>query len=104
LLELVIVKHLAQRLLPKSTRLLKKVLFKKVLDKIPLIVFNQRYGVFLGWFHEETEILKTILPMKMGKRWRTYADKNPRELKGNWKMEIKGMDGNLLKDIKFKVE
>jgi hypothetical protein len=56
------------------------------------------------WFHEEKEILKTILPMKMGKRWRTYAGKNLRRLKGGWKVEIKGMDGNLLKEIKFKVE
>jgi len=25
-------------------------------------------------------------------------------LKGDWKVEMKGMDGNLLKEIKFKVE
>jgi hypothetical protein len=56
------------------------------------------------WFHEQKEILEAILPMKMGKRWRTYADKNLRGLKGGWKVEIKGMDGNLLKEIKFKVE
>jgi hypothetical protein len=31
------------------------------------------------WFHEE-EVLKTILPMKMGKRWRTCADKSLREV------------------------
>ena len=48
--------------------------------------------------------MKTTLPMKTGKRWRTYADKNLRGLKGDWKVEIKGMDGNLLKEIKFKVE
>jgi len=56
------------------------------------------------WFHEEKEILKTILPMKMGMRWRTYADKNLRGLKGDSKVEIKGMDGNLLKEIKFEAE
>jgi len=56
------------------------------------------------WFHEKKEILKTILPMKTGKRWRTYANKNLRGLKGDWKVEIKGMDGNLLKEIKFKVK
>ena len=55
-------------------------------------------------FHEEKEILKTSLPMKMGKRWRTYADKNLRGLKGDWEVEIKGLGGNLLKEIKFKVE
>ncbi|MGA2518404.1 MAG: DUF2914 domain-containing protein [Thermodesulfobacteriota bacterium] len=56
------------------------------------------------WFHEEKEILKTILPMKMGKRWRTYADKHLRRLKGDWKVEIKGAAGTLLKKVKFKVE
>ena len=55
-------------------------------------------------FNEEKEILKTILPMKMGKRWGTYAGKNLRRLKRGWKVEIKGMNGNFLKEIKFKVE
>jgi hypothetical protein len=40
----------------------------------------------------------------MGKRWRTYANKNLRGLKGDWKIEIKDADGNLLKEVKFKVE
>ena len=57
------------------------------------------------WFHEEKERLKTILPMKMGKRWRSCADKSLRGLKEDYyKVEIKGMDKNLLKEIKFKME
>ena len=60
--------------------------------------------VSLVWFHNQDEKLKTILPFKMGKRWRTYANKNLRGLKGNWKIEIKDVDGNLLKEIKFKAE
>jgi hypothetical protein len=40
----------------------------------------------------------------MGKRWRTYANKNLRGLTGDWKIEIRGVDGNLLKEVKFKVE
>jgi hypothetical protein len=43
---------------------------------------SKEMEVSFVWFHEEKEILKTILPMKMGKRWRTYADKNLRGLKG----------------------
>jgi len=40
----------------------------------------------------------------MGKTWRTYANKNLRGLKGDWKIEIKDTGGNLLKEVKFKVE
>jgi hypothetical protein len=60
--------------------------------------------VSLVWFHGQDEMLKTILPLKTGKRWRTYANKNLRGLKGDWKVEIKDADGNLLKEVKFKVE
>ena len=60
--------------------------------------------VSLVWFHGQDEKLKTILPLKTGKRWRTYANKNLRRLKGDWKVEIKDADGNLLKEVKFKVE
>jgi hypothetical protein len=60
--------------------------------------------VSLVWFHNQDEKLKTTLPLKMGRRWRTSADKNLRGLKGDWKIEIKDADGNLLKEVKFKVE
>jgi hypothetical protein len=56
------------------------------------------------WFFGQKEMLKTSLPLKMGSRWRTSASKNLRGLKGDWKVEIRDPDGNLLKDIKFKVE
>lgn len=60
--------------------------------------------VSLVWFHGLDEKLKTILPLKMGKRWRTYANKNLRGIKGDWKIEIKDAGGNILKEVKFKVE
>jgi hypothetical protein len=56
------------------------------------------------WFHGQKEMLKASLPLKMGPKWRTCAYKNLRGLKGDWKVEIRGPDGNLLKDVKFKVE
>lgn len=56
------------------------------------------------WYHGQDEMLKTTLPLKMGKRWRTFADKKLRGLKGDWKVEIKSADGNLLKEVKFKVD
>jgi hypothetical protein len=56
------------------------------------------------WFHGENEMRKITLPLKMGPRWRTYAFKNLWGLKGDWRVEIKDADGNLLKDVKFEVE
>ncbi len=56
------------------------------------------------WFHGQDEKLKTTLLLKEGKRWRTSADKSLRGLKGDWKVEIRDAGGNLLKEVKFKVE
>jgi len=56
------------------------------------------------WLHGQKEMLKVLLPLKMGPKWRTYAHKNLAGLKGDWTVEIRSADGNLVKDIKFKAE
>jgi len=56
------------------------------------------------WFHGQNEMLKTSLALKTGKKWRTWADKNLRGLKGDWKVEIRDAEGKPLKEVKFKVE
>lgn len=56
------------------------------------------------WSYGDKEMLKTTLPLKAGPKWRTYSNKNLRGQKGEWKVEIRGPDGKVLKDIKFKVE
>ena len=56
------------------------------------------------WSYGGKEMLKTTLPLKVGPKWRTYGNKNLRGLKGEWKVEIRGPDGKVLKDVKFKVE
>ena len=56
------------------------------------------------WFHGEKEMLKTNLPLQTGPKWRTFADKNIGGMKGDWKLEIRDVKGNLVKDVKFKVE
>ena len=56
------------------------------------------------WFHGQDEMLKTTLPLQTGKRWRTFAEKKLRGLKGDWKVEIRDSSGNVLKEINFKVE
>ena len=56
------------------------------------------------WSYGDKEMLKTTLPLKAGPKWRTYANKNLRGLKGDWKVEIKDSEGKVLKEVKFKVE
>ena len=56
------------------------------------------------WSLGGKEIWKMNLPLKMGPKWRTNAFKSLRGLKGDWKIEIKDAAGNLVKDVKFKVE
>lgn len=56
------------------------------------------------WFNGEKELSKFSVPLKEGSRWRTYAYKNLREMKGDWKVEIRDSEGNVVKDVKFKVE
>jgi hypothetical protein len=56
------------------------------------------------WFSGEKEMSKFSVPLKEGPRWRTYAYKNLREIKGDWKVEIRDSEGNVVKDVKFKVE
>jgi hypothetical protein len=60
--------------------------------------------VSLVWFHNGNEMSKFNLALKTGARWRTWAYKNLRELKGDWKVEIKDANENLLKELTFKVE
>ena len=64
----------------------------------------QDLEVSLVWLHNGNEMMKFNLPLKTGAKWRTWAFKNLRGLKGDWKVEIKDASGNLIKDVKFKVE
>jgi hypothetical protein len=60
--------------------------------------------VSFAWFNGDKELSKFSVPLKTGPRWRTYAYKNLRGLKGEWKVEIRDGDGKVVKDVKFKVE
>jgi hypothetical protein len=60
--------------------------------------------VSLIWWYGDKEMHRITLPLQMGPRWRTYAYKNIGKMKGDWKVEIRDVNGNLIKDIHFKVE
>jgi Na+-transporting methylmalonyl-CoA/oxaloacetate decarboxylase gamma subunit len=60
--------------------------------------------VTLVWYQGQKELRKKTLPLKQGSKWRTFDWKNLNGLKGEWKVELKDAAGNVVKDIKFKVE
>lgn len=49
-------------------------------------------------------MLEMFLSIKAGAKWKTYANKNLVGLERDCKAEIGGPDGNVLKEIKFKLE
>ena len=59
--------------------------------------------ITLVWFNGDKEIGKFNLPLKQGPKWRTWAFKNLRGLKGDWKVEATDPEGKVLKEVKFKV-
>jgi len=77
---------------------------EKVYCFLEAINIGKDTEVSFVWLYGQKEMLKTTLPIKAGAKWRTYANKNLRGLKGEWKVEIKDPDGKVLKDVKFKVE
>ncbi len=56
------------------------------------------------WLHGEKEMSKTNLPLQTGPKWRTFANKTVAGMKGDWKVEVRDVSGNLVKDLTFKVE
>jgi len=56
------------------------------------------------WLANGKEVLKTVLKLKAGPKWRTRADKTLRGQKGDWKVEIRDASGAVIKDVQFKVE
>jgi hypothetical protein len=77
---------------------------EKVYCFLEAIDISKDMEVSFVWFNGDKEMSKFSVPLKMGPRWRTYAYKNLRELKGDWKVEIRDSDGKVMKDVKFKVE
>jgi len=60
--------------------------------------------VTFSWTYKDKEVNKTTLPVKAGSKWRTFASKTVKDMKGDWKVEVKDGSGKTLKDVKFKVE
>lgn len=85
-----------------------KYSFSKETEKVYLFIeaenIIENTKISVHWIFEEKEKLKTEIELKKGKRWRAYCYKNLHKLSGRWKVEIKDLKGNLLKEINFNVE
>ncbi|MBP1717930.1 MAG: hypothetical protein H6Q43_1368 [Deltaproteobacteria bacterium] len=60
--------------------------------------------IALLWFAGDKQVGENNLALKQGPKWRTWAFKNLRGLKGDWKVEAKTPDGKIVKEIRFQVE
>lgn len=60
--------------------------------------------ITLLWFAGDKRVGEINLSLKQGPKWRTWAFKNLRGLKGDWRVEAKTPDGKIAKGITFKVE
>ena len=56
------------------------------------------------WYLEDKEMARVSLPLKRGRRWRTYSSKKLAGLKGNWKVELRESSGIVLNSVSFRVQ
>ncbi len=56
------------------------------------------------WYHGEQEVARVDLPLRQGKRWRTYSSKKLGGRTGEWKVELQDADRNVLDTVTFSVE
>jgi len=56
------------------------------------------------WYFENKEMARVSLPLKKGRRWRTYSSKKIAGLTGNWTVELQESSGIVLNSISFKVQ
>jgi hypothetical protein len=61
-------------------------------------------NVTFVWKYNQKEIASFQAPLKKGYRWRTFASKTVEGMKGNWSVELKDANGELIKTVQFKVE
>ena len=61
-------------------------------------------SVSFVWSHGDKVMARVDLPIKAGKRWRTYSSKKLGGQKGEWKVELQDSAGMVLKTLTFTVE
>lgn len=60
--------------------------------------------ITLLWFAGDKQAAEINLALKQSPKWRTWAYKNLRGVKGDWQAKVKTPDGKILKEARFQVE
>ena len=56
------------------------------------------------WFYQDKQMAKIELPIK-AKSWRTWSAKTIMPAwKGNWRVEVQGSEGNVIRSISFRLK
>ena len=56
------------------------------------------------WFYQDKQMAKISLPIK-AKSWRTWSAKTIMPAwKGNWRVEVQGSEGNVIRSISFRLK
>ena len=61
-------------------------------------------SVSFVWYLGDTKKATVDLPIKAGKRWRTYSSKKLGGQKGEWKVELQDVNGTVQRTLTFTVE
>ena len=60
--------------------------------------------VEMVWFFGDEEVARVPLTLGAGARWRTYSRKQIGAHRGNWKVDLQDMAGQILGTVQFMVE
>ena len=61
-------------------------------------------AVSLVWYHGGNKMATVELAIHKGPRWRTYSSKELKGLRGDWKVELRDVNGSVLETVAFSVE
>ena len=77
---------------------------EKVYCFVEVTDIPQDQELTLMWQAGNKPVGEISLSVKQGPKWRTWAYKNLRGIKGDWKVEVKTSQGKILKETRFRVE
>jgi len=77
---------------------------EKVYCLLEAVNIPEDMEISLLWSAGGKQVGEINLALKQGPKWRTWAFKNLRGLKGDWKVEAKTPNGKIVKEVTFKVE
>ena len=60
--------------------------------------------VSIVWYWSSQEMARVALPIREGRRWRTYSSKKLGGRKGNWRAELQDASGIVHNSVGFTVE